>query len=120
MKNWALTFGLNHEGANVRNIYYAAAYFDLEGLTNPASAEAYTDKEINDIKAHAVEGNENYIFDAEEGALIGMEAFNTGKVFWYDTENGKNITASAAPLILDGETGEFRNGDGKTVASAMN
>ena len=120
MKNWALTFGLNHEGANVRNIYYTAAYFNLEGLTNPASAEAYTDKEIHDIKAHAVEGNENYIFNAEEGALIGMEAFNTGNVFWYDTENGKKIIASAAPLILDGETGEFRDGDGNTVANAMN
>ena len=119
MKNWALTFGLNHEGANVRNIYYTASYFEHDGLTNPASAEAYTDKEIDDIKTNAVEGNENYIFNAEDGALIGMEAYNTGKVFWYDSENGKKITASAAPLILDGESGELKTGEGIPVAKAL-
>ena len=120
MTNWALKFALNHEGANVRNIYYTAAYFDLEGLTNPATAEAYTDQEIAAIKANAVEGNENYVFNVKDGSLIGMEAFNTDKAFWYDTENGKKITASAAPLILDGETGEFKNSDGITAAKAMN
>ncbi len=119
MKNWAFTFALNHEGANVRNIYYTAAYFELDGLTNPASAEAYTDQEIADIKANAVEGNEKYVFDAAEGALVGMQAFNTGKKFWYDAENGRKIVASAAPLMLDGETGEFKTAEGAAVASAL-
>ena len=40
MTNWALKFALKHEGANVENIFYTANYFDLEGLTNPATAEA--------------------------------------------------------------------------------
>ena len=119
MTNWALKFALKHEGANVENIFYTANYFELDGLTNPATAEAYTDKELADIKANAVEGNENYIFDAKEGALIGMEAFNSHKVFWYDAENGKKITASAAPLLLDGETGEFKTTEGETVAAAL-
>lgn len=47
-----------------------------------------------------------------------MEAYNTGKTFWYDEENGKKITASAAPLLLDGETGEFRTTEGQVVAEA--
>ena len=119
MKNWALRFALNHEGANVRNIYYTAAYFELEGLVNPASAEAYTDKELADIKAGAAAGNENYIFEVKEGSLIGMEAFNTGKTFWYDAENGRKITASAAPLFLNGETGEFRTAEGVSAAEAI-
>ena len=118
MTNWALKFALNHEGANVRNIYYTAAYFDLEDLTNPANGEAYTDNELEAIKANAVKGNENYVFDIKEGALIGMESFNTGKTFWYDAENGKKITASAAPLLLDGETGEFKTTEGAVVAEA--
>ncbi len=118
MKNWALKFALNHEVANVRNIYYTAEYFELDGLTNPASGEAYTDQEITAIKANAAEGNENYVFNAAEGSLIGMEAYNTGKTFWYDAENGKKITASAAPLLLDGETGEFKTTEGQVVAEA--
>lgn len=119
MKNWALKFGLNHEGANVKNIYYTESYFELDGLTNPASAEAYTDKEIKDIQTNAVEGNEHYIFDAPKDALIGMEAFNTGNVFWYDDQNGKKITASAAPLVLDGQTGTFKTMEGSEVAQPL-
>ena len=119
MKNWALTFPLNHEGSNVRNIYYTEKYFELDGLTNPVSAEAYTDSEIAEIKANAVEGNEKYIFDAEETALVGMQAFNTRKTFWYDEENGKKIVASAAPLLMDGETGEFKTTEGVIVAEAL-
>ena len=119
MKNWALTFPLNHEGANVRNIYYTEKYFQLEGLTNPASAEAYTDAEIAEIKKNAVKGNDKYIFDAVEGALVGMQAFNSGKTFWYDEENGKKIVASAAPLLLDGESGEFRTTEGVICAKPM-
>ena len=119
MTNWALTFALKHEGANVENIFYTANYFELDGLTNPATAEAYTGKELADIKINAVEGNENYIFDVKEGTLIGMEAFNTHKIFWYDAENGKKITASAALLLLDGETGEFKTTEGETVATAL-
>ena len=119
MKNWALKFALKHEGANVENIFYTAKYFELEDLTNPATAEAYTDQELDLIKENAVEGNENYVFDIEEDALIGMEAFNTHKVFWYDTENGKKITSSAAPLLLDGESGEFRTTEGESVAKAL-
>mgnify|MGYP000635656012 CR=1 FL=1 len=119
MKNWALQFALKHEGANVDTIYYTENYFALDGLTNPATAEAYTEKEIADIKANAVEGNDKYIFDAKDGALIGMKAFNTGKVFWYDAENGKKIVSSAAPLLLDGEAGEFKTAEGETVAVAL-
>ena len=119
MKNWALKFELNHEGANVKNIYYTAAYFELNGLTNPATGEAYTDQDIADIKANAVVGNARYIFNAEENSLIGMQAFNSGRTFWYDAENGKKITASAAPLLLDGETGEFKTPEGAAAASAM-
>ena len=119
MKNWALTFALNHEGANVRNIYYTAGYFDMEGLTNPASGEAYTDEEITAIIKNAAEGNINYIFEVNEGALIGMEAFNTGKVFWYDDENGKKIVSSAAPLLLVGDSGEMKTMEGTVAALPM-
>ena len=119
MKNWALKFGLNHEGANVRTIYYTESYFELDGLTNPATAEAYTDQEVEEIKANAVEGNDKYIFDAEKDALIAMEAFDTGKVYWYDVENGKKITANAAPIVLDGKTGTFKTMEGSEVAQPL-
>lgn len=119
MKNWALTFMLNHESANVKNIYYASVYFELEGLINPASAEAYTEREIAEIKKNASEDNDNYVFDVKEGALIGMQAYNSLKTFWYDMENGRKIVSSAAPLLLDGETGELKNTDGEQVAAAF-
>ena len=119
MKNWAFIFTLDHEGANVRNIYYTAAYFELENITNPASGEAYTDAEITAVKANAAEGNSSYIFNTDEGALIGMQAFDTGKIFWYDDANGRKIVSSAAPLLLDGKTGEMKTADGITAALPM-
>ena len=119
MKNWALTFALNHEGANVRNIYYTAGYFEMDHLTNPASGEAYTDDEITEIRKNASEENKNYLFEIKEGALIGMEAFNTGKVFWYDDENGKKIVSSAAPLLLVGDSGEMKTMEGTVAALPM-
>ena len=119
MKNWALKFALNHEGANVRTIYYTKKYFELEGLVNPASAEAYTDKELAAIRENAEKGSENYCYDVKENALIGMEAYNTGKLFWYDAENGKNIVSYAAPLILDGESVEMKTAEGKLVSVAF-
>ena len=120
MKNWAYLFAENHEGLNIRDIYYAAKYFDREGLINPASTEAYTDAEIAAIKENAKEGNEKYCFDVKEGALLGISAFNTGKVFWYDEATSEQIVKSPAPFILDGETGDLKTmEEGKVIASAM-
>ena len=119
MKNWALRFALNHEGANVRTIYYTEKYFELEGLVNPASAEAYTEKELAAIRENAEKGSENYCYDVKENALIGMEAYNTGKLFWYDAENGKSIVSYAAPLILDGDSGEMKTAEGECAAKAF-
>ena len=115
MKNWAYGFALNHEGASVGTIYYAAKYFDKEGIVNPASAEAYTDDEIKAIKDNA----ENYEVEASENALVGMNVLNTDEVFWYDDENGVKILASAAPLGLDAETGEMKDQEGNVVATPI-
>ena len=68
MKNWAYGFALNHEGAGVGTIYYAAKYFDKEGIVNPASAEVYTDAEIKAIKDDA----ESYEVEAPENALVAI------------------------------------------------
>ncbi|MBR4163058.1 MAG: hypothetical protein IKR11_06000 [Solobacterium sp.] len=120
MKNWAYKFAENAEPLNIKDIYYAAKYFDREGLVNPASSEAYTDAEITAIKNNAKEGNDSYCFDVKEGALLGLSACNTGKVFWYDEETGGKIVKSPAPFILDGETGDLKTMEGNTVvASAM-
>lgn len=112
MKNWAYEFNLNHEGAGVGTIYYAAKYFDKEGIVNPASAEAYTEDEVKAIKENA----KDYSVEAPINALIGMSVINTDKVFWYDDENGNKILASAAPLGLDSETGEMKDQEGNVVA----
>ena len=115
MKNWAYGFTLNHEGAGVGTIYYAAKYFDKEGIVNPASAEAYSDEEIKAIKDNA----DNYEVEAPEAALVGMNVLNTEKVFWYDDENSVKILGSAAPLGLDAATGEMKDGEGNVVATPI-
>lgn len=115
MKNWAYGFALNHAGAGVGTIYYAAKYFDKEGIVNPATAEAYTDAEIDAIKENA----DSYTVEAPEGALVGMNVLDSDKVFWYDDENAAKILGSAAPLGLDGETGEMKDGEGNVVAKAL-
>ena len=118
-RNWAYGFTLNHEGAGVGTIYYAARYFDCENIINPASAEAYTTDEINAIKANAEKGIAGYRYDAPEVAIVGMNVLNSDKVFWYDAENSGKITACANPLALDALTGEMRDMDGNVVATAM-
>ena len=118
-KNWAYGFALNHEGAGVGTIYYAAKYFEQENITNPASAEAYTTDEISAIKANAQKGEVGYRYDVPESAVIGMNVLNTDKVFWYAAENSGKITACANPLALDAVTGEMRDMDGNVVAVAM-
>lgn len=118
-KNWAYGFALNHEGAGVGTIYYAAKYFEQENITNPASAEAYTTEEINEIKANAEKGEAGYSYDVPEGVVIGMNVLNTDKVFWYDSENSAKITACANPLGLDKATGEMKDMEGNVIASAM-
>ena len=118
-KNWAYRFALNHDGAGVGTIYYAAKYFDQENITNPASAEAYTTDEINTIKASAEKGEDGYRYDVPDGAVIGMNVLNTDKVFWYDEDNSAKITACTNPLSLDKTTGEMKDMDGNLVASAM-
>ena len=59
---------------NVGTIYYTAAYYQLEGIVNPANPEyaPYTAEEIAAIVDGAVEGAEGYRFDAPAEALIGM------------------------------------------------
>ena len=119
MKNWAYIFAFNNEGLNIKDIRYTAAYFDRDGLVNPASAEAYTDAEIAAIKANAAEGNEQYCFTVRDGAMLGISAYNTGTLFWYDKETSEKILKSAAPFVLDGETGVLSTTEGVRTASPI-
>jgi len=116
--NWAYGFSLNHDGAGVGTIYYSSTHFKKEGIVNPASAESYTDEEIDAIVSGAVKGSDKYVFDVPEGALIGMNVLGSEKIFWYDEENSGKIVASAAPLILDKDSGEMKDQTGVVVATA--
>ena len=116
--NWAYGFGLNHEGAGVGTIYYAAKYFERDGIINPASGEAYTSDEIKAIKENASEGAEKYFFDVPENAVIGMNVLGSDKTFWYDEDNSAKITACANPLGLDASTGDMKDQEGNVVAVA--
>ena len=116
---WAYGFALNHEGAGVGTIYYAEEYFDREGIVNPASAEAYTSDEINAIKENAKEEAANYTFEVPEGTVVGMNVLGSDKTFWYDDDNSAKILSSAAPLGLDAETGDMKDGEGNTVATPI-
>ena len=118
-KNWAYGFALNHEGAGVGTIYYAAKYFDRDNITNPASAEAYTTEEINAIKTGAEKEGANYRYDVPENAVVGMNVLNTDEVFWYDEVNSGKITACANYLGLDKATGEMKDTDGNVIATAI-
>lgn len=113
--NWAYGFALNHEGAGVGTIYYAAKYFDKEGIVNPASGEAYTSAEISAIKAAA----DTYEVEPASGSLVGMKVYGSDKIYWYDEENSKKILASAAPLGLDADSGDMKDASGYVVATAI-
>lgn len=117
--NWAYGFALNHEGAGVGIIYYAAKYFDREGIVNPACAEAYTSEEIESIKNGVKEDSGNYIFDIPENALIGMNVIHSDKIFWYDEDNAVKIISCAAPLGLNKNDGSMLDRDGGIIAKAI-
>ena len=118
--NWAYgAMPLNN--GNVGMIYYTAAYYELEGIVNPANPEyaPYTADEIAAIKDGAVEGAEGYRFDAPAAALIGVGAADTDVIYWYDAENAEAIVGHADPLTLDAETGNFVTAEGTAVASPI-
>lgn len=119
LSNWAYGFKLNHEGAGVGTIYYAAKYFERNGIINPVNAVAYSLEEIEKIKNEAYEGVANYINNVPENALIGMNVLNTDNVFWYNEENANKILASTDPLLLDKETGNMKTTNGDIIAKAM-
>ena len=60
-ENWA--YGVTIEG--VGTIYYAKAYFAIEGITNPLTARPYTADEIDAIVNGAAVDAEGYTFDLQ-------------------------------------------------------
>ena len=116
--NWAYgAMPLNN--GNVGTIYYTAAYYELEGIVNPANPEyaPYTADEIAAIKDGAVEGAEGYRFDAPAAALIGVGVADSDVIFWYDAENAAAIVGHADPLTLDTATDAFVTAEGEAVAA---
>ncbi len=107
-ENWA--FGVTIEG--VGTIYYAKAYFSIEGITNPLTAQPYTADEIDAIVNVAAVDAEGYTFDLPGDAFLGMNGF------WYDEENAKAIVSHADPLAAN-ENGEFATLDGEAVAAPI-
>ena len=116
--SWAYgALSLNSEDAGVGTIYYAAAYFEIEGIVNPVTAAPYTEEEIAAIVNQEADGD--YIY-APAGALIGMSIFGDEEsIFWYDAENAAAIVGHADPLAMDTETGVFTTAEGEEVASPM-
>ena len=120
ISNWAYgAMPLNN--GNVGTIYYAKAYYGIEGIVNPTNPEyaPYTAEEIAAIVDGAVEGAEGYRFDVPANALIGVTVADTDTIFWYDAENTALIVGHPDPLTLDVETGSFVTGEGTEVAVAI-
>ena len=120
VKNWAYgAMPLNN--GNVGTIYYAAAYYEIEGIKNPTNPEyaAYTAEEIAAIVNGAVEGAEGYRFDVPAGALMGVSVAGSDTIYWYDAENAMAIVSHPDPLRLDAETGEFVTAENVAVAKPI-
>lgn len=120
MNNWAYgAMPLNN--GNVGTIYYAAAYYQIEGIKNPTNPEyaPYTAEEIAAIVDGAVEGAEGYRFDVPAGALVGVTVADTDTIYWYDAENAALIVSHPDPLSLNVETGAFVTAEGEAVATPI-
>ena len=120
MNNWAYgAMPLNN--GNVGTIYYAAAYYQIEGIKNPTNPEyaPYTAEEIAAIVDGAVEGAEGYRFDVPAGALVGVTVADTDIIYWYDAENAALIVSHPDPLSLNVETGAFVTTEGEAVATPI-
>lgn len=125
LENWAYAgITLNSEDFGVSSVYYPASYYEaiqageLETV-NPVTVAPYTEEELREIVSGAVESNVNYVSDVPTAVSLGLGAFNSEKVFWYDGDNAANILSSADPLVLNAETGEVSNLAGEIVATAI-
>lgn len=114
MKNWMYEFKLNSEQANVASVYYTSLYFQRKGLVNPITAKPYSAEELS-----AIEEKSSRYEQAPEDAYIGMKTFSGNHTFFYGKEEAEKIVSYATPLLLNGETGELTDGDGKKVASPL-
>ncbi len=118
--NWAYgAMPLNN--GNVGTIYYAKAYYAIEGIVNPTNPEyaPYTAEEIAAIVDGAVEGAEGYRFDVPADALIGVTVADTDTIYWYDDEAAAAIVGHPDPLTLDAGTGAFVTAEGEAVATPI-
>ena len=109
---WAFPFVMDSEELGLGTIYYTAAYFAAadETTINPLDPEyaPYTAEALADLIAAA----DTYeVQDAPAAAVLGMSAYGSDRIFWYDEAGAAAITSSAAPLALDAATGEVAVGD---------
>ena len=120
LENWAYgAITLDSEYLGIGTVYYAEGYYETEGRINPVTTAPYTDAELAQIKAAAVEGNAAYVSDVPEGAVIGISVYAGEDILWFDAETAEAIVASADPFVLDTENGALVTMDGQTTLEAM-
>ena len=74
--------------------------------------------DIANMRAAKAAAVSAYLGEEKIGSKQLGSAQTAAVTLYYDAENGKKITSYAAPLLLDGETGEFKTTEGEVAAEA--
>lgn len=117
-KTWVYAaITLNSSDSNVGSIYYAESYFSTSRI-NPTTVQVYTEDEISAIKQNAKEGAAGYRFDVPQNAVIGITAYNSDTIFWFDSVGAEALVKHADALVL-GSDGTLKSADGQVVAAPL-
>lgn len=125
LENWAFAgITMDNEDLGIGSVYYTESFYlavingKLETV-NPLTVAPYTSAEVLAILSGAVENAKGYVAGATESAYVGISAFGSETICWFDAENAANILSSSDPLVLNSETGKVCNLSGEVVASAV-
>ena len=125
LEDWAFAgITLDSEDLGIGSVYYTQSYYlavqngELETV-NPLTAAPYTSAEVMAILSGAVENAQGYVSGVSEDAFIGISAFGSDAICWFDESDAAKILSSADPLVLTAETGEVSNLAGEAVATAI-
>ncbi len=107
--NWSYGIPIDSEARGIGTIYIAKDFFDAEGLTNPATGDAFSESEISAIRAGAKKGADDYRFDGMPGdAALGFSVYgDETRIYWFDADGAAKILPHEDAFQLNAEDGSL-------------
>ena len=104
------TIALNSEDYGIGSVYMAGSMITTDAI-NPVTVAAYTEEEIEALKA-------GESIELADGNVLALSVNGAETIYEYDAEDAAVILSYSDPLMLNAENGEVSTMDGTVVAAA--